>query len=308
MGGIVDLIPRLTEPNLLPPARRRFHMPPPKGLWIASLLGSCLVGITPLVCVASADNNVARGGFSEAIEDNSFLIEEAYNQENRVVQHITTVMHLVSPQQAFDYTFTQEWPVFSALHQVSYTVPYSFLDTGSGPGDAMIHYRYQLFYKQHWAAVAPRLSVIFPTGNEAKGLSSGVMGFQFNLPVSKRVSDPLVLHLNAGVTVLPRVVGVNAAGVKVKRTLISYNLGGSVVWLAEAHFNLMLEYTRNANAEIDDSGRIARSTEILLNPGIRFAIDIRDLQVVPGLGIPIKFGSGNHIAGAFFYLSFEHPF
>lgn len=44
------------------------------------------------------------------IQDNSFLVEEAYNQEPGVVQHISTFTRF---QESKDwiYTFTQEWPV-----------------------------------------------------------------------------------------------------------------------------------------------------------------------------------------------------
>jgi hypothetical protein len=48
--------------------------------------------------------------FSEAIEDNSFFIEEAYNQEYRVVQHIFNGIYFSKPQKDFAFTFTQEWP------------------------------------------------------------------------------------------------------------------------------------------------------------------------------------------------------
>jgi len=43
------------------------------------------------------------------IQDDSFLIEEAYNQERGVVQHINTFQRLHSGD--WVYTFTQEWPV-----------------------------------------------------------------------------------------------------------------------------------------------------------------------------------------------------
>jgi archaellum component FlaF (FlaF/FlaG flagellin family) len=48
--------------------------------------------------------------FSQAIEDNSYFIEEAYNQEFRVVQHSSTGYYQ-SKTKNFVYTFTQEWPI-----------------------------------------------------------------------------------------------------------------------------------------------------------------------------------------------------
>src|SRR4051812_47941667 len=70
---------------------------------------------------------------AEYIQDNSFLIEEAYNQEEGVVQHILNVVyaldhHAPNDERSLAFIFTQEWPVFSQTHQFSYTIPYTFLD------------------------------------------------------------------------------------------------------------------------------------------------------------------------------------
>src|SRR6266571_6660688 len=54
------------------------------------------------------------------IQDNSFLVEEAYNQEFGVVQHIQSFQRLWN-REDWAYTFTQEWPVdASPKHQLSY--------------------------------------------------------------------------------------------------------------------------------------------------------------------------------------------
>jgi len=52
----------------------------------------------------------ATSGGARPIEDNSFLIEEAYNQEAGVVQHISTFA-LQRGTRAWVYAFTQEWPL-----------------------------------------------------------------------------------------------------------------------------------------------------------------------------------------------------
>ena len=49
------------------------------------------------------------------IQDNSFLIEEAYNQEAGVVQHISAFSRAEGG--AWLYTFTQEWPLGGIDHQ-----------------------------------------------------------------------------------------------------------------------------------------------------------------------------------------------
>src|SRR5438445_9821569 len=80
----------------------------------------------------------------EGIMDNSFLIEEAYNQEAGVVQHIFNAVYGVDrvfgPQEhMLNLSFTEEFPVLSQTHQFSYTVPYTLAWAGNlssrGVGD-----------------------------------------------------------------------------------------------------------------------------------------------------------------------------
>lgn len=133
---------------------------------------------------------------SKKIQDNSFLIEEAYNQEDGVIQHIQTFQYL-KKSKSWMYTFSQEWPVPKQAHQLSYTIPVAhFHDDGSttGLGDILINYRYQLIMKDA-LAVSPRLSLILPTGDYKKGLGTGAVGYQVNLPVSIELSEPRVFSL-----------------------------------------------------------------------------------------------------------------
>src|SRR5687768_6047940 len=89
---------------------------------------------------------------AKAIQDNSFFIEEAYNQEPGVVQHILTANFSTDRQsgsydRSWTLALTQEWPLFSQDHQLSYTIPYSFLEAGGshqhGFEDIFLNYRYQ---------------------------------------------------------------------------------------------------------------------------------------------------------------------
>src|SRR6185295_351310 len=73
--------------------------------------------------VLSAAAAVAAEPLAKGIQDNSFLIEEAYNQEAGHVQHI---VNLRRQGQQWQFSFSQEWPIFSQTHQFSYTVPYNF--------------------------------------------------------------------------------------------------------------------------------------------------------------------------------------
>ena len=103
----------------------------------------------------------------DGIYDNSFLVEEAYNQEVGVVQHIYSAYYNVTRHRGpddhnWDTAFTQEWPVFSRTHQFSYTVPFTFLDLGghhdNGVGDVLLNYRWQAFFRElgnpEWSAEA----------------------------------------------------------------------------------------------------------------------------------------------------------
>jgi hypothetical protein len=74
----------------------------------------------------------------EPISDNSFFIEEAYNQDPGVVQHIGTFERMRDGD--WESAFTQEWPLFSQQHQLSYSVPFG----ESGLGDVALTYRYQM--------------------------------------------------------------------------------------------------------------------------------------------------------------------
>jgi hypothetical protein len=248
--------------------------------------------------------------FSEAIEDNSFFIEEAYNQEERVVQHISNAIYTMNPNHEFIFAFTQEWPVTTETHQLSYML--SFLSLNSnldrGIGDIVINYRYQLYSKSAWAAVAPRLSLILPTGDNDKGLGNGVLGIQGDIPLSKRISDQFIVHANAGGTILPAVKGLTVVGGEVQRTLISLSLGLSAIWLAERYDNFLLESIYTIESSIDGNGEVQHDHAILLNPAYRHAIDVGGLEIVPGIGFPVTVSRASTEFGIFFYLSFEHPY
>ncbi len=138
----------------------------------------------------------------DGISDNSFLIEEAYNQEQGVIQHIFNAIYTNdSRQRGWAFSFTQEWPFFSEDHQISFTIPSSHLrDEGqqqNGIGDVLLNYRYQALKEgDDIPAFAPRFSLILPTGNRDKGTGNGVVGYQWSVPLSKKISSRFALHFN----------------------------------------------------------------------------------------------------------------
>lgn len=243
---------------------------------------------------------------AKGIQDNSFFIEEAYNQEAGVVQHILSITGSVSRHagpgdKEWSPVFTQEWPIGSQTHQFSYTVPYLFMETGGqsreGIGDVLINYRFQAFTETSTRpAFAPRFSLILPTGDEERDLGNGVFGYQFNLPVSKIVSDRWTLHANAGLTFLPGVQG---------NDLINYNLGGSAIVAVYRDLNLMLECVAN----LDEEPGGDRASSVILSPGLRYAFNFKnDAQLVVGLAAPIGLSSAAPDYGVMLYFSFEHFF
>jgi hypothetical protein len=220
-----------------------------------------------------------------AIQDNSFLIEEAYNQEAGVVQHISTFMR--SRDGAYVSTFTQEWPAGGLAHQLSYTLPLQRLadPRQRGLGDALVNYRYQLVGDGNArVAVAPRLSVILPTGSARRGLGAGGYGLDVNVPVSVAINDRFVTHWNAGATKVPS-----------SAEPVTWSAGASAIVAPLQRVHLMLEtrWTRNDRSVVT------------VSPGVRWAWDIDKLQVVPGIAVPI---GSDHTRALFLYLSFEHPF
>jgi hypothetical protein len=238
------------------------------------------------------------------IQDNSFLIEEAYNQERGVVQHISTIER-PSGGNAWAYSFTQEWPLGGIRHQLSYTLPVQNDDRGTGVGDVGLNYRYQLVGDPEApVVVAPRISLLLPTGNSDEGRGAGAVGFQTNIPLSVVVTPQVVTHWNAGATLTPSAKNLFGA----EATTTSFSLGASAIWLVRPAFNLMLEALWLSEASVAGSGDTVRDELLFLNPGFRGALDLGNLQIVPGVAYTFDLSSDSDDDALFVYLSFEHPF
>lgn len=240
----------------------------------------------------------------QPIQDNSFLIEEAYNQERGVVQHINTFQ--LSRSGDWLYTFTQEWPVPDQRHQLSFTLPVLRMEGHSGISDIALNYRYQLLGNgEARVALAPRFSVLLPTGDHTKERGAGGVGMQFNIPVSVVLHPQLVTHWNAGVTYTP--AAKNADGVQ--DNTVNFNLGQSSIWLVHPHVNVLFETVWNSLESIESRGVKTRHSTLFINPGIRWAHNFSSgLQIVPGIAFPVGIGPSSGDWGMFLYLSFEHPF
>jgi hypothetical protein len=302
-------------------------------LSLVTLLHSSLVSL-------SAAEPLAKG-----IQDNSFFVEEAYNQEPGVIQHILNVpVFFADGEKEITPSFTQEWPVFSQTHQFSYTIPHTFAEHENGFEDIRLNYRLQaLMESDRTPAFAPRFSLVTPSGDADEGFGHDRLGYEVNLPFSKIVSDRWTVHFNAGRSVFPDVND---------RVLSNYNLGGSAIYAVNANFNLMLESvafweedvadpaerraapsmtneasTMNENGtswatqliahnrlplgaeRVDLARKVDRSVTALLSPGARYGFNLpNDAQLVAGIAVPIGLTSDSPDYGLFFYCSFEHPF
>ena len=253
-----------------------------------------------LVVAPLAFGSAAAEPLAQGIQDNSFLVEEAYNQEPGVVQHIITVpVSFTNGSHETMPTFTQEWPLFAQTHQLSYTVPYVFTDSDNGFAGVRLNYRLQaLMETESRPAFAPRFTLVLPTGDDDFGL--GHTGFETNLPFSKIVSDRWTVHFNAGMSIFPDVRG---------HDLTNYNVGASAIFAVNRDLNLMLETVAGWNEDVDPAGSASRETVAVISPGARYAFNLpNDLQIVAGVAVPIGITSDSPDWGLFFYLSFEHPF
>jgi hypothetical protein len=257
---------------------------------LITLLHSLLVSI-------SAADPLAKG-----IQDNSFFVEEAYNQEPGVVQHILNVpVFFTGGGKESTPSFTQEWPVFSQTHQFSYTLPHTFAEEETSLEDIRLNYRLQaLMESERDPAFAPRFSLVIPTGDADKGFGHGRLGYEVNLPFSKIVSNRWTVNFNAGGSVFPDVND---------RDLGNYNLGVSAIYAVSSNFNLMLESVAFWEEDVDLEGKVDRTVTALLSPGARYAFNLpNDAQLVVGFAVPIGLTSDSPDYGLFFYCSFEHPF
>ena len=250
-------------------------------------------------CAAAAEESPAPG-----IQDNSFLAEEAYNQEPGVVQHIQTFSRLWNRDEWL-YTFTQEWPAPGITHQLSYTLPYQKVGGIARPADLLLNYRYQMIGSgETKVACSPRLSLLLPTGDEKAGTGSGTVGVQVLVPLSIVLGEKWVSHTDAGGTILPRA----RDAVGDRATARAINFAQSIVWLVNPRFNVLLESTWARGEAVVGPGRTVHQDAFLVSPGIRWAYDFKSgLQIVPGIAFPFGVGPSRGQKSVFLYLSFEAP-
>lgn len=276
---------------------------------IAALLLSALVLTVGAFAGDNSQNSQSAAAATEnkPIQDNSFLLEEAYNQEDGVIQHINFFQRSATSKD-WVYTMTDEWPLRTQKHQLSLTFSAAHAGGfgGNGMGDTMVNYRYQLVGSgETKLAISPRLSLLLPTGDSKLGRGYGGAGLQTNLPVSYQPNKHFVTHWNAGATWVPSAK--NELGDTAQS--VGFNLGQSTIWLASKNFNVMFETAWQSGQEVVAKDQTLQAYSLLLSPGVRWAHNFDSgLQIVPGVAFPVGVGPSSGDKGVVFYLSFEHPF
>jgi hypothetical protein len=259
----------------------------------------------------------------EHMKDNAMLVEEAFNQEKGVAQHIFNWVNFWDRSEGvrrrdFAFAYTMELPIGSQDHQFSFTTPYlTTYEKAEGEpaaqqgdvGDITLNYRYQLLADDDFLWVSPRFGLVLPAGDERLGLGTGQVGYVFNLPISKR-GELFDFHFNAGVLYTPNVSVPLATGLDSPRhDLRTYNLGASVYWKPQTNLHLFVEVLALWPEQIDEGGGRDRLTQVFLNPGFRYAIcQLEDVEWVVGVGVPIGLTEDTPDIGVFAYMSVEHAF
>ena len=230
-----------------------------------------------------------------AIVDNSFLVEEAFNQDPKVVQNI---FNWTRTQDSWQFTFTQEWPVPGVRHQLSYTFLVTSIGSTQGLGDMLVNYRLQVLEEGPGRpAFSPRVSAILPSGSRSVGAHQA--GLQVNLPFSKQDKD-FYFHWDAGFTWVPR---------ESRDDLLSPSFAGSAIYRVADMVNVMLEAVFAENDSDQPNGTTRFTRSVIVSPGIRGGWNLKgDKQIVIGAAIPITWVEGTTEAGVFAYFSYELPF
>ncbi len=239
------------------------------------------------------------------IEDNSFILEEAYNQKPGEFQFIQAYR---SYQSGKEYRFISEgeMPLGSETHQFSYQVTREKEGDHGSFGNTTLNYRIQSANEPDFL-MAHRFGLILPTGSVDKESSYGVTGFKYVQATSFFVNDYWDNHWNLLFNHYPQ-AKVNFSDKR--RTLNEYGIGSSLIYHWKDNLNFLLEVTYETLEKLNLNGKKKYENAFTINPGVRTAIDLswKETQIVPGLGFPMRFEDHQVDHGVFLYLSIEPKF
>lgn len=254
----------------------------------------CVLLVLPAIAIAK-------------IEDNSFLLEEAFNQEWGVYQFIQKYQYM-NKSKTYDYAFENEIPIADKVHQFSYEIPMAKTDkdANGAVGDMSLNYRWQPLNKDGML-VAERFGLILPTGKVDEGTGSGVYGFEFMQAATISIGERWMNHWNFGFDVLPNA---KTDGIDKRRTTTGFTAGSSLIYLLRDDFNLMFEALLQTGQSVNPDGSKSSESSVTLNPGFRWAWDFewKDTQIVPGVSFPTQITNDRTDQGVLLYLSIEPKF
>jgi len=248
------------------------------------------------------------------IEDNSFLLDEAFNQDKGVMQFISNFSWSNLNSNCMVYSFTHEIPVVNNHHQASYTLQYNFNQPFgkthySGPGDLILSYSYMAAGKDDRVMIIPQINLIVPTGDPAKGLGNGGFGGKLGLAITKRFSRTIVTHYNFSETMIYQadyLTTLQSESRKAEKNIKVRTYAASVIWYPTSRLNLMFESVANHLSDTNANGSPLRTWQAIGNPGVRFAVDLHKAILVSGASFPFTVGGDSlDQPGVFIYLSLE---
>jgi hypothetical protein len=249
------------------------------------------------------------------IEDNSMFLEEAFNQEKGIIQHINNLVVPSTEEDEMEYSYSEEIHItrrsqFSFSLHIPIERSIGNTETASGLGDTYFSYRYTIMDKYDPVMIIPRITLIVPTGDAQQSLGDGAWGSQLAVAVTKRLHRKLVTHFNVSYTLLSGAeryfYDESVLVAHRTRNLSQKSIGVSGVYLAGKSINFFVEALATRDEDISSNGKIVAETSFVLNPAFRFGFDIGSAQIVPGFGLPFFFQQDERQStGLFFYLSLE---
>ena len=270
---------------------------------VVALVAAVLLGAG--TARAQAVNAPAPAPSYFGITDNSFFVEEAFNQDPNVFQ--TIFLFERSAPQDWGARFVQEWPARGMRHQVSYSLGFARDGSDARFNDVSVDYRLQVRDgAEGGPAFAPRASLLLARDDGTTPLDESGVGFEFNLPFSQE-RGPIFLHWNAGLRWIP---GAATADVRPgsEVSLVSPFLAASAIVAVRPMLNVMLEGRFDSEELVAGPRATDRLAAYTIAPGVRGGWDLRSAQLVLGLSVPVVRSGGRTDAGALVYFSIEPPF
>ena len=205
--------------------------------------------------LAPAHNAGGQPANAEPFEilDNSFLVEEAFNQEAGIFQNIFGLVAHAAATGASRSRRSGRSPSQTAP-VVVHAAALGARRRRRGVGDVMINYRYQATVEGPGRPGVFTACLADPSDRDEQRARSMSVGLQFNLPFSKQTRRLSTSTGTPGSTWLPRAS--SSDGVTLQ-TSTSPFLAGSAIYRLRPMFNLMLETV----LIFEDSCRRAGGTE-----------------------------------------------